>query len=215
MNARDDRLHEALTGMGTNLPEPTAPARVREQIEQVACAVEAPIVRTALWRRASVGALGALAATFAIAAGVLYVQNVRLSQELSRLDRGVTGITPVAGTPPLMAINFYHDGCPVAGEVMPRFAELAKAHADDDVLFVTVDMSEHNQAQAMKLTEALSCGFVYTCDNAEISTGTVVLADMRNQSVIKSFRGADQIDQVEEALDEALITCRQEQASDG
>lgn len=212
MTARDERLHEALSEIGADLPEPTASARVRERIEHLPCAM--PEVRMSLWRRAGVGVLGAVAATFAISTGVMYVQNQRLSMELRLAHTETSPLVRPANSTPLVALNFYNEKCPVACEIMPRFDELMRMHADDEVLFVTIDVSESKQAQGIKLAEALDCAFVYTCDKADVKTGTILLVDMRTQEVIKAFRGVEEIDAIEAALDEALIACGRN-ASDG
>jgi len=214
MSARDDeRMHEALREIGPGLPEPTAPGRVREAIEGMACRAETPVVRAGWWRRAGVGVLGAVAATLAIATGVMAVQNARLSAQLEQARSALAGggalVRPAAGDlPPLVAMSFYHEMCPVAGEVAPRFEALKASHCERAVLFVTFDVGSRSAAQSARLAEALGCDFVYECEEGpEITSGTVVLADMRSKSVIKSCRGAEGLDEIERALDDALQTC--------
>ena len=205
--SHDDRLHEGLAALGRDLPEPRAPERVRAWIDGTPVT---PVVRAPFRARATTWGLGALAATLALASGVMLVQNARLRGELDRArSEGPGVVTPAARElPPLMAVSYYHDQCPIARAVEPRFEAMRRAHSEDPVLFVTLDLSDPDGVQARRLAEGLGCEFLMSCESSPAETGRVSIVDTRSHEVIATCRGEDDLGKVEEALDAAVVTCR-------
>ena len=198
-----DHLHDALHEIGPNLPEPTPPARVRARIEGGGAE------ESRSWTLTIAASLGAVAAMLTLATAALLVQNGQLRSELA-LARDELAAVPAgapAELPPLVAVSFFHDQCPVAGAVAPLFDQLRRAHSRDQVLFVTVDVTQTEQAA--KLVRALGCDYIYQCDQAPAASGTVMLADMRTREVIGACVGAEGLPDLERKLDSALATLRE------
>jgi hypothetical protein len=107
----------------------------------------------------------------------------------------------------LVAVRFYHPLCDVAKAVAPRFEELERTHPSEQVLFVSLDISENREAQSAKLACALDCDFVLSCDGQPVRSGMIVLADTRSRQVIGASHDTTDIGELEQALDAALVAC--------
>lgn len=210
MNQRpelDDRLHSALTDIGPGLPEPEAPIGLRERITAM------PYEHAPLWPRVRTGMLAAAAVALAVLSGLMYLQNQRLHTRLTHVlaAQSPGAVVPARrDLPPLVAVRFYHPLCPIARAVAPRFDEMEDAHCNEQVLFVSLDISESKEAQAAKLAEAIGCDFVLRCDGAPAASGMVVLGDTRSRTVIKASHDEKDFGDLEQALDAALVACSTE-----
>ncbi|HZW09730.1 MAG TPA: hypothetical protein VFF69_07485 [Phycisphaerales bacterium] len=202
----DDPLHRALAEIGPELPEPTAPDAARWLVAQAAAAAPRPSPAS----RAGTIALAASAAGLLVLCAVIAVQNHRLRERLALATQGrEEGVVVPAGRelPPLVAVRFYHPQCDVARAVEPRFEEMQRTHPSEQVLFVSLDISENKESQSAKLAGALDCGFVFSCDGEPVSSGMVVLADTRSRRVIEASHDATDLPELERALDQALMAC--------
>lgn len=210
-NMHDDQLHESLATLGSKLPEPTASDRIRDQIAKIDGQRDAARAGS-VWQTAALGLFGAMAATLAIMTSMLYSQNAALRQDLAAAQQALSGERGSTQTvshhvPPLVALSVYHEKCPIAGAIAPLFESLKKMHCEDQILFVTLDVSEDMKAQAAKLAEALDCEFIFASDEAPLKSGTVILADMRNRKIIATSHNADELMGFGSALGEALQAC--------
>lgn len=204
----DDPLHTALREVGPGLPEPAPSGQTRERIAALAGAL-APRPRSAARRALTTGALAAASLALLALAGSLWTQNQRLRAQLDRALALRSGeVVPAhREVPPLVAVRFYHPQCEVARAVEPRFEAMERAHPSEQVLFVSLDISENAEAQSAKLAGALDCGFVFSCDGTPVSSGMVVLADTRTRRVIKAAHGTMELPELEQVLDRALLAC--------
>jgi hypothetical protein len=202
----DDRLHRALAEIGPDLPEPAASAAARQLVQRA----PAPPSRSRSGPRLGTAFLAAAAAGLLVVCAVMLVQNHRLRLQLARAapTPGSGAVVPAGReVPPLVAVRFYHPQCDVARDVAPRFEEIERKHPSEQVLFVSLDISESKETQSAKLAGALDCGFVFSCDGTPVTSGMVVLADTRSRTILKASRGPTDLPALEQALDEALLSC--------
>jgi hypothetical protein len=211
-HGQPDRLHDALREIGADIPEPQASRKSREAIKAMACALpaerEVRVARSAIW---GMWGLGAIAASLAVAASMLYVDRERMRDDLARarqdLRMGVRTQPASVDSAPLMIAAFDVEGCPIAGEVKPWFREKSMAYAGQPVIFVDFDLSSGCSASSKQLAHELGVDCVFQCEGAPVESGTVMLVDRRSREVIETCRGAEDLGKVEQALSRAVVSC--------
>ena len=193
----DDAMDRGLRAIGEHLPEP-APrpdlcAKLTRMIDgaQVADAPEraAPGVFTRRLHRF----VGAVAAMIVVGG----------------LAWAVVSSRPQAPTPPggegaaadgaLTLISFYHDRCPVAREMEPRFKELAGRCRTGKLSVQRVDMTDWAPGDESERLKSLGLGCVLNTCQMPVLTGAVMVVDEEGQ-ILAQARGNEPLDQVERAL---------------
>lgn len=205
--ASDDTIHDALGEIGPDLPEPRAPEGLRTRIASLACAADPVVVP----RRTTTWAMGAIAATLAVATGVVLVQNARLRGDVATLRASLQGgaVAQPASfeQAPLMVVDYWHEGCPVAAGVSPQIKALAEKYRGQPVLFVTLDVTESCASQTSLLAKSLGLESTMSTCSMPVQSGTVALVDTRTHEVIAACTGSAELPTVAAALDKAVATC--------
>lgn len=199
----NDPLHDGLRKIGATLPEPSLSQAARDRIEAMAdeaCAyayADVPALRRRLWRRTTV--LGGAAAALAVVAGIFGFESQRLSRENRQLVALMNGPHPdqpsVVGSR-YVAVNLYHPSCPIATRMAPEFERLARLHTDDEVPFITLDVSPDRSKNAAKQAKCLGLGFMFD-DPGLLETGRVFLVDRVENRILATERDAAKLDTVE------------------
>lgn len=108
----------------------------------------------------------------------------------------------VAATARLVAVRVHADQCPRCPKIAPIYTELADAHADDPVLFVTLDVSSPaRRREAVKTAAALDIEYAFA---SRFETGTIHLIDRHERTVLAVVRGRDDVAALEKALADTL-----------
>jgi len=221
----DQRFDACLRQVGEHLPEPAPSQQTRDAIAAMAahdpCSPELhngtrPVRahRRFFGARVRVPALGALAAAAAIASGVLFIQNERLQERLDATRAALVDLSQRQAQAPqtgpglhlmgdgqaeLMVVNVHHDRCRYACEVTPKFQQLADRYRDRRVLFVTLDLTDSSQAQAIALAQRFGLTELLEPAQHDHATGVVSLVSTDDGSVLASVDGAH-LDEIESRL---------------
>ncbi|MFI4897572.1 MAG: hypothetical protein ACIARR_07085 [Phycisphaerales bacterium JB059] len=191
----DDALDRGLRAIGEHLPEP-APrpdlcARLTRLIDgaQTDDAPEHPTPGPFTRRlHRFVGALAAMIVVGGLAWGVISSRPQAPSPSEDGRAEGE-----------LTLISFYHDRCPVAREMEPRFKELAGRCRSRKLTVRRVDMTDWAPGHEDEQLRSLGLGCVLRSCQMPVLTGAVMVVDEEGE-ILAQARGDEPLDQVERAL---------------
>lgn len=105
--------------------------------------------------------------------------------------------------PAVMAVAFHADWCPGCKALGPKVMKAKKAHADDGVLFVKLDLTnDATKAQSTYLANALGLSKVYAEHGRK--TAQVLLIDTKTKKVIGKLNPSHSDSDIQAALKKAL-----------
>jgi hypothetical protein len=191
----DDAMDRGLRAIGEHLPEPTPRpdvcARLTHLIDGARTSDTPEHPTPGPFTRRLQRVVGSLAAMIVVG-GLAWAV-------LSSRPHSPSPAEEVHAEGELTLISFYHERCPVAREMEPRFQELAGRCRSRKLAVRRVDMTDWAPGHEDEQLRSLGLGCVLRSCQMPVLTGAVLVVDEEGQ-ILAQARGSEPLDQVERAL---------------